>query len=62
MRMRLQKVLAQAGLASRREAEQWIQAGRITVNGKVVTALGAQADPAVDRITIDGKGIDRLEP
>jgi 23S rRNA pseudouridine2605 synthase len=62
MGMRLQKVLAQAGLASRREAEQWIQAGRISVNGKVVTALGTQADPAVDRIAVDGKVINRLEP
>jgi 23S rRNA pseudouridine2605 synthase len=62
MLMRLQKVLAQAGLASRREAEQWIQAGRIAVNGKVVTALGTQADPAVDRIAVDGKVINRLEP
>jgi 23S rRNA pseudouridine2605 synthase len=62
MYMRLQKVLAQAGLASRREAEQWIQAGRIAVNGKVVTALGTQADPAVDRIAVDGKVINRLEP
>jgi 23S rRNA pseudouridine2605 synthase len=62
MRMRLQKVLAQAGLASRRQAEQWIRAGRIAINGEVVTTLGAQADPAVDRIAVDGKGIDRLEP
>ena len=62
MDMRLQKVLAQAGLASRREAEHWIQAGRISVNGKVVTTLGIQADPVVDRIAVDGKVINRLEP
>jgi 23S rRNA pseudouridine2605 synthase len=62
MDMRLQKVLAQAGLASRREAEHWIQTGRISVNGKVVTTLGTQADPMVDRITVDGKVINRLEP
>src|SRR5215475_2686415 len=62
MDMRLQKVLAQAGLASRREAEHWIQAGRISVNGKVVTTLGTQADPVVDRIAVDGTVINRLEP
>jgi 23S rRNA pseudouridine2605 synthase len=62
MRMRLQRILAQAGLVSRREGEDWIQAGRISVNGKVVTTLGAQADPAIDRIAVDGKAINRLEP
>jgi 23S rRNA pseudouridine2605 synthase len=62
MRMRLQRVLAQAGLASRREGENWIQAGRVSVNGKVVTTPGTQADPAVDRIAVDGKIINRLEP
>ena len=62
MHMRLQKVLAQAGLASRRQAEQWIQAGRISVNGKVVTTQGQQADPAVDRIAVDGKVINRPAP
>lgn len=62
MRMRLQKILAQAGLASRRQGEEWIQAGRISVNGKVVISLGMQADPVVDRIAVDGKAINRLEP
>jgi 23S rRNA pseudouridine2605 synthase len=62
MRMRVQRILAQAGLASRREGEAWIQAGRVSINGKVVTALGSQADPAVDRIAVDGKMINRLEP
>jgi pseudouridine synthase len=62
MDIRLQKVLAQAGLTSRREAERWIQAGRISVNGKVVTTLGTRADPTVDRIAVDRKVINRLEP
>ena len=62
MRMRLQRVLAQAGLASRRQGETWIQAGRVSVNGKVVTTPGTQADPTVDRISVDGKVINRLEP
>jgi pseudouridine synthase len=54
---RLQKILARAGLASRREAERWIQDGRITVNGQVVRQLGSQADPAKDSIKVDGKRI-----
>jgi 23S rRNA pseudouridine2605 synthase len=62
MFMRLQKVLAQAGLASRRQAELWIEAGRVSVNGKVVTTLGTRAHPAVDRIAVDGKVVNRLEP
>jgi 23S rRNA pseudouridine2605 synthase len=62
MPMRLQKVLSQAGLASRRQAEQWIQAGRISINGKVVTTLGTQADLTVDRIAVDGKVVNRLAP
>ena len=50
---RLQKLLARAGLASRREAEEWIRAGRITVNG-VVATLGARARPA-DDVRLDGR-------
>jgi len=52
---RLQKLIAGAGLASRREAEQWILAGRITVNGRVVTQLGSCANPDSDDIRVDGR-------
>jgi len=54
---RLQKIIARAGLASRREAERWIVEGRITVNGTVVNKLGSQADPFKDSIKIDGKRV-----
>ena len=47
---RLQKVLAAAGVASRRAAEEMILEGRVTVNGRVVTELGTKADPAVDHV------------
>jgi 23S rRNA pseudouridine2605 synthase len=57
---RLQKVLARAGVASRRAAEGLIAAGRVTVNGQVVTTPGTQVDPAHDRIAVDGQPI-RLE-
>jgi 23S rRNA pseudouridine2605 synthase len=60
MQERLQKILSQAGVASRREAETMIVAGRVTVNGVVVTELGSKADSATDRITLDGKPV-RLE-
>jgi pseudouridine synthase len=62
MLIRLQKALAHAGLASRRKAEQWIREGRVSVNGEIVTTLGAQADPGVDRIAVDGRLINRVEP
>ncbi len=52
---RLQKILAHAGIASRRKAEQLILEGRVTVNGKVVAELGAKADPEQDKIKVDGK-------
>lgn len=51
---RLQKILAQAGIASRRKAEEYILAGRVTVNGKTVTELGSKADVERDHIKVDG--------
>lgn len=56
---RLQKVLAQAGVASRRKCEEYIQAGRVQVNDETVTTLGVKVDPAVDAIKVDGKPINR---
>lgn len=53
---RVQKIIAQAGLASRREAEGWIREGRVTVNGQVIS-LGAKADPEKDSIKVDGKRV-----
>ena len=57
MQERLQKILAHAGIASRRKAEEIMKRGRVTVNGKIVTELGTRADPAVDVIKVDGKRI-----
>ncbi|MGD9947938.1 MAG: pseudouridine synthase [Desulfobulbus sp.] len=55
MEERLQKILAKAGVASRRGAEQLIRDGRIQVNGAIITELGCKADPLKDAITFDGK-------
>jgi pseudouridine synthase len=52
---RLQKVLAHAGVASRRASERLIVDGRVTVNGRVVTELGTRVDPEHDAIKVDGK-------
>jgi 23S rRNA pseudouridine2605 synthase len=60
---RLQKILSQAGVASRRKAEEMIEQGRVAVNGTVVTALGTKADANRDHIRVDGKllhGAERL--
>src|SRR5690349_6292742 len=54
---RVQKILAQAGLASRREAEEWIRAGRVTVNG--VTAMPGTRAAGSDQLRLDGKLIHR---
>src|SRR4051812_10034875 len=55
MEERLQKIIAAAGIASRRKAEELITQGRVAVNGTVVTELGAKADAARDHIRVDGK-------
>lgn len=56
--VRLQKVLAQAGVASRRHAEVMIDQGRVTVNGDIVTVQGTRVDPNVDVIRVDGARIN----
>jgi len=58
---RLQKLLAHAGVASRRKAEQLIVEGRVTLNGAVVTELGTKADPQVDYVKVDGKRVGAPE-
>ena len=58
MQERLQKLIAQAGIASRRAAEELISSGAVTVNGKVVTELGTKADPETDHIKVRGKLIN----
>ena len=58
---RLQKLLAHAGVASRRHAEQLIVEGRVTVNGAVITELGTKADPENDHIKVDGKRVGAPE-
>ena len=58
---RLQKMISAAGLASRRQAEEWILAGRVSVNGQVADELGAKADWDMDRIEVDGKPLRRAE-
>lgn len=58
---RLQKVLARAGVASRRDCEELIAAGRVTVNGRVVRVLGTRVDLATDEVAIDGKVVQLPE-
>lgn len=61
MRERLQKIMARAGLASRRKAEELIQQGRVLINGQVVTRLGTKADPAEDIIEVNGRPVEQAE-
>jgi 23S rRNA pseudouridine2605 synthase len=57
---RLQKVLASAGIASRRDCEEYIAAGRVMVNGKVVRIPGTRVDPEHDEILVDGRPIGKI--
>ncbi len=54
---RLQKIISRSGRGSRRQAEEWIVAGRVTVNGQVVSELGSKADPDSAHIKVDGKAL-----
>lgn len=55
--LRLHKLIARAGLASRRTAEAWIRAGRVSVNGTTVTDMGVSVDPARDAVRVDGQPV-----
>jgi 23S rRNA pseudouridine2605 synthase len=61
MKKRLQKILAEMGVASRRKAEELILEGRVTVNGTPAT-IGMKADPMVDHIKLDGRLLGKAEP
>jgi len=61
MQQRLQKILSQAGLASRRAAETLIAEGRVTINGTTVREMGTKADAAVDDIRVDGRRVKSAE-
>ncbi|PAE95682.1 pseudouridine synthase [Shouchella clausii] len=59
---RLQKVIAKAGVASRRKAEEYIVEGRVKVNGETVTELGTKVNPSKDAVEVDGVPLDKEEP
>ena len=61
MQVRLQKIIAAAGIASRRAAERLIEEGRVSVNGTTVTELGTKADPDTDDIRVDERRVKRAE-
>jgi len=60
--IRIQKVIANAGISSRRAAERLLLQGRIIVNGQVINELGTKVDPSRDHIRVDGKLIPRSQP
>lgn len=59
--LRLQKYLAEAGIASRRKCEEYILQGRVKVNNKIVTELGTKVNPEVDKVFFDGKEIQSVQ-
>ena len=59
--VRVQKLIADHGLASRRQAEQWIEEGRVTVNGETI-GLGTKCIPATDLVVVDGNPLPRRQP
>jgi pseudouridine synthase len=61
MQIRLNKFLAQAGVASRREVDKMIAEGKIKVNGKVVKALGSKIDDEKDKVEVEGRRVEREE-
>ena len=62
MEVRLQKLIAGTGLASRRKAEEMISSGRVMVNGTIVTELGTKVDPGRDHVKVDGKHLSAPQP
>src|SRR6266536_6272107 len=60
--IRLQKVIADSGLASRRHAEDMIRSGRVTVNGKIVREMGVKVDPGADHVKVDGHHLKPAAP
>jgi 23S rRNA pseudouridine2605 synthase len=61
MQIRLNKFLAQAGVASRREVDKMIAEGRIKVNGQVVKTLGSKIDDEKDKVEVEGRRVEREE-
>jgi pseudouridine synthase len=62
VQIRLQKIIADAGVTSRRKAEELILQGRVAVNGQAITQLGSKADPARDHIKVDGRLLHSAAP
>ena len=62
MEVRLQKLIAGTGLASRRKSEEMITSGRVTINGHVVKELGTKVNPDRDHVKVDGKHLRAAQP